>query len=259
MTSGNIAVFDHDARRYLDFVDARRAAARDRSAGRCRRARAEVELSTRAARQPGDVDIPEVQDAQAHDPRDRGGRRARRGAARRAPARFLNLPFYRTGDGAQGPDRPEDIATSWRCSSACSPDIDLRGRRAVRPARHAPHVQGGDRRARSATTAAPHSEVWLYRGAWEEWPTPRSTSLVPLSPGRAASEEAGHLPAPVAEGHARRSPGPDDREFWQRAEDRNLGTAATLDRLGLPEYYAMEAFVVEVLHQGAMVASDTRS
>ena len=33
------------------------------------------------------------------------------------------------------------------------------------------------------------------------------------------------------------------REFWQRAEDRKLGTAATCDALGLPEYYAIEAFV----------------
>jgi glucosamine-6-phosphate deaminase len=39
-------------------------------------------------------------------------------------------------------------------------------------------------------------------------------------------------------------PGPyDDREFWQRAEARNRDTAETFDKLGLPEYYAMEAFV----------------
>jgi glucosamine-6-phosphate deaminase len=38
-------------------------------------------------------------------------------------------------------------------------------------------------------------------------------------------------------------PGPDDREFWQRAEDRNRATAKRLDALGLPEYEAVEAFV----------------
>ena len=37
----------------------------------------------------------------------------------------------------------------------------------------------------------------------------------------------------------------DDREFWQRVEARNKGTAAMLDRLGLAEYFAMEAYVVE--------------
>ena len=39
--------------------------------------------------------------------------------------------------------------------------------------------------------------------------------------------------------------GYDEREFWQRVEARNKGTAAELDRLGLAEYFAMEAYVVE--------------
>lgn len=38
-------------------------------------------------------------------------------------------------------------------------------------------------------------------------------------------------------------PGSDRREFWQRAEDRNRNTADLYNQLGLPEYYAMEAFV----------------
>jgi glucosamine-6-phosphate deaminase len=38
-------------------------------------------------------------------------------------------------------------------------------------------------------------------------------------------------------------PGNDDREFWQRAEDRNRTTAKLYDQLGLAEYEAMEAFV----------------
>ena len=35
----------------------------------------------------------------------------------------------------------------------------------------------------------------------------------------------------------------DDREFWERARDRNTETASALDALGLPECYAAEAFV----------------
>jgi len=39
-------------------------------------------------------------------------------------------------------------------------------------------------------------------------------------------------------------PGPyDSKEFWQRAEERNRATAAMYDRLGLPEYHGIEAFV----------------
>jgi glucosamine-6-phosphate deaminase len=38
-------------------------------------------------------------------------------------------------------------------------------------------------------------------------------------------------------------PGPDMREFWQRAEQRNRETARVYDRLGLAEYEAIEGFV----------------
>ena len=37
--------------------------------------------------------------------------------------------------------------------------------------------------------------------------------------------------------------GNDERLFWQRSEDRNHGTAALYDSLGLASYEAMEAFV----------------
>jgi glucosamine-6-phosphate deaminase len=39
-------------------------------------------------------------------------------------------------------------------------------------------------------------------------------------------------------------PGVDEREFWQRVEERNRGTAQWVDQLGLPEYFAMEALKV---------------
>ena len=39
-------------------------------------------------------------------------------------------------------------------------------------------------------------------------------------------------------------PGPSDqREFWQRAEQRNRNTAKLYDLLGLAEYEAIEGFV----------------
>ena len=37
--------------------------------------------------------------------------------------------------------------------------------------------------------------------------------------------------------------GDDDRLFWQRAEDRNRGTAQLYESLGLASYEAIEAFV----------------
>jgi glucosamine-6-phosphate deaminase len=87
-------------------------------------------------------------------------------------------------------------------------------------------------------------EVWLYRGAWQEWPVTEATYLVPLS------QDELRLKIQAIFKHQSQKdsapfPGQDDREFWQRVEERNKGTAAQLDRLGLAEYFAMEAYVVE--------------
>ncbi len=86
-------------------------------------------------------------------------------------------------------------------------------------------------------------ETWLYRGAWQEWPATEATYLVPLS------QEELRLKIQAIFKHQSQKdsapfPGQDEREFWQRVEERNKGTAAQLNRLGLAEYFAMEAYVV---------------
>ena len=90
---------------------------------------------------------------------------------------------------------------------------------------------------------APKPEVWLYRGAWEEWSLTEADVLVPLSHDELRAKihavfkhESQKDVAPFPGAH-------DEREFWQRVEARNRETAARADRLGLPEYYAMEAYV----------------
>src|SRR5829696_5048683 len=98
----------------------------------------------------------------------------------------------------------------------------------------AEHVGAGRRRP----------EVWLYRGAWQEWPVTDSTWLVPMS-----QEELRTKIQAIFKHQSQKDsapyPGQDDREFWQRVDARNRGTAALLDSLGLAEYLAMEAYVVE--------------
>ena len=87
-------------------------------------------------------------------------------------------------------------------------------------------------------------EVWLYRGAWQEWSLTDADVLVPLSQDELQAKilsifrhQSQKDTAPF--------PGYDEREFWQRVEARNLETAARADRLGLAEYYAMEAYVIQ--------------
>ena len=91
--------------------------------------------------------------------------------------------------------------------------------------------------------APPRPEVWLYRGAWQEWPVTEATVLVPLSQDELTLKIQAIFKHQSQKDSAP-FPGQDEREFWQRVEHRNKETAAVLDWLGLAEYFAMEAYVV---------------
>jgi glucosamine-6-phosphate deaminase len=86
-------------------------------------------------------------------------------------------------------------------------------------------------------------EFWLYRGAWQEWEPERIEMAVPLSPDEVERKRMAIFKHQSQKDKAL-FPGPSDpREFWERAEDRNRATAQIYDKLGLPEYQAIEAFV----------------
>src|SRR5207244_13137882 len=86
-------------------------------------------------------------------------------------------------------------------------------------------------------------EVWLYRGAWEEWEPHEIERAVPLSPCDLERKKNAVFRHQSQKDKAMFPGGADKREFWQRAEDRNRNTAKTYDNLGLPEFYALEGFV----------------
>ena len=87
MTSGNVAVFDHDVRRHLDFL--RRLAAEDRIPGDAVDALGRRVDEFLAGKHPGDVDIRRGAGRQADHPRERGGGRASvRSASMTAPRAF---------------------------------------------------------------------------------------------------------------------------------------------------------------------------
>ena len=84
-------------------------------------------------------------------------------------------------------------------------------------------------------------ELWLYRGAWQEWEPDCIDMAVPLSPEELLGKRNAIFRHESQKDRAL-FPGSDDREFWQRAEDRNRRTAVLYDKLGLSEYEAIEAF-----------------
>ncbi len=84
--------------------------------------------------------------------------------------------------------------------------------------------------------------VWLYKGAWAEWDINQIEMAVPMSPDQVLKKRHG-----IFKHQSQKDgvvfQGSDNREFWQRAEDRNRCTAEIYNNLGLAEYEAIEAFV----------------
>jgi glucosamine-6-phosphate deaminase len=246
MTSGNIAVFDHEVRRYLDFVQ---RFGRDRSElaqfrdGLTQLAdRVEGAL---AAKEPGDVDIPEVQDIKREIREAEAVSGVEALGIERSACRFLNLPFYQTGKVRKDPIGPADVRIILDLFDEVRPEVIFVAGDLSDP--HGTHRQCKDAIQQAlARYDGPLPDVWLYRGAWQEWPVHAADVLVPLS-----HDELRRKIFAIFKHQSQKDTAPfpgayDDREFWQRVEARNMETARDVDRLGLPEYHAMEAFVVRL-------------
>jgi len=241
MTSGNIAVFDHDVTRHLDFVE-RAATSLGLDAGAVQRARATVSAGIEQ-KAPGDADIAVVQNLKKFIRESEAIAALAAVGIPPSAARFLDLPFYQTGEVRKRPLSDDDIAIVLRLFNDVRPDLVF-----VAGDLSDPH--GTHRTCKAAVEQAldryqgEKPEVWLYRGAWQEWSLTEADVLVPLS------QDELHAKILAIFRHQSQKdtapfPGYDDREFWQRVEARNLETAARADRLGLPEYYAMEAYVIQ--------------
>src|SRR6202162_329781 len=239
-TSGNIAVFDHEVRRYADFL--RRFGndfdINDSAAGALIN---EVEEFL-DSKEVGEIDAFPVQvvkrtlrEAEAVSGIETFG-------MKREQARFLNLPFYQTGKVKKDPIRPEDVRIVLDLLEERKPELVFVAGDLSDP--HGTHrmcleaIQGA-----LAQYSGPSPEVWYYRGAWQEWEIAEADVLVPLSEDELRAKKMAIFKHQSQTDRAP-FPGQDDREFWQRVEERNRNTAQRVDRLGLPEYFAMEAYVV---------------
>jgi len=240
-TSGNIAVFDHDVRRYLDFLERGEVVlggGTEASRGRL------AEIREALARKgPGEADIAEVQalkrvirETEAVSALESVGLSADR-------ARFLNLPFYQTGQVRKDPVSEADVSIVLRTLEELAPELVFVAGDLSDP--HGTHGMCLEAiREALAAYGGQSPEVWLYRGAWQEWSVSEASVLVPLSEGELRRKILAIFKHQSQKDKAP-FPGPDEREFWQRTQARNRGTADLLVKLGLPAYYAMEAYVVE--------------
>ncbi len=242
MTSGNIAVFDHDARRVADLVveynrlfgiDAQRSTEVYRAVD-----------EWLARKKPGDPDDEAVQKVKSLIRWSEAKAAAAVVGCREENLHFLDLPFYRTGTVDKKPIGEEDIQILVDLLRKIVPDqVYVAGDLSDPHGTHRLCAEAVfEALVRLERQMAVQPEVLLYRGAWQEYELYEIDIAVPLSPQDIETKRQAIFMHESQKDEAL-FPGNDPREFWQRAEDRNRATAERFNRIGLPEYYAMEAFV----------------
>lgn len=241
-TSGNIAVFDHDVVRFLDFLQ-EISPVYDMDTQRAQEVYQQA-LEDLAKKRPGEPDTASTRKVKTI---------IRRGEAKSAckylgiaPQRvhFLELPFYETG--------------GVKKSALSQADIDIVKNLIEEVQPHQIFAAGdlsdphGTHRVcfMSLVYALQQLEdrpwmkdcyVWLYRGAWQEWDVADADMAVPLSPEEVIIKRNAIFRHQSQKDPAL-FPGNDPREFWKRAEERNHNTAVLFDKLGMAEYQAIELF-----------------
>jgi len=242
-TSGNIAVFDDDAVRFADFVsDFNRHFDIDPERTNQFESRIDQFLN---GKQPGQVDSDEVKYI--------------KGAIRRTEARaatrccnvpdeqlhFMDMPFYETGRVRKKPLGEDDVRITVELLRKLKPhQIYAAGDLSDPHGTHRTCLTAVLRACREVADEEWYRDcqVWLYRGAWQEWSPHQIEMAVPLSPAELLRKRVAIFKHESQKDKAL-FPGNDPREFWQRAEDRNRETARLYDQLGLAEYEAIEGFV----------------
>lgn len=245
-TSGNIAVGDEEVTRFMHFINGFNQIFADSKDSVISKKYQEIKEFF-AHKKESDFDTRDILTIKGL---------IRRGEARTActfneiplnRVHFLDLPFYESGKIEKLPMTEKDVEIVRALLQEVKPhQIYVAGDLAD------PH--GTHKKCTDAVLAAIDEEkkvgaewlkdcrIWMYRGAWAEWEIENIEMCVPLSPEELRAKRNSIL---KHQSQMESAPflGNDERLFWQRAEDRNRGTAQLYDELGLACYEAMEAFV----------------
>ena len=235
-TSGNIAVSDHDALRYLevasDVLDSEKS---------------EVLLNLKKVfkrlnpQQPAPREICNL----------KGNIRKRESLAATRyfgipdkQVHFMNLPFYETGLIAKNPISEKDVDLTIQLIESIKPHQIYAAGDLADP--HGTHRVCLDVIFKALEQLKPKifmkdCWVWLYRGAWHEWEIQEIEMAVPMSPDQVLRKRKAIF-YHQSQKDGVMFQGNDHREFWVRAEERNAATAKKYKAMGLSDYEAMEAF-----------------
>ncbi len=244
MTNGSVAVFDADVRRHLRFM--RMSAEYFGGSGEV----IEKVDALRTAideKNPGDVDSLDVQLIKAHIRYSEAIAGIEVMGLKQAHARFLDMPFYKTGTVRKEPIGEADVQIVLDLLEEKKPHHIFVAGDLSDP--HGTHrmcyfaIQKALNRFRARYPEEEYPLVWLYRGAWQEWEIDEANVLIPMSKVDLDRKIEAIFKHESQKDRAMYPGAHDSREFWERAKQRNHHTAKRLDALGLPEFYAVEAYV----------------
>lgn len=243
-TSGNTAVWNDEALRFLEFAkDFSRTLDIDT---------ATLEKIYQEARtffkhkKPNQVDTQEILTIKGLIRKGEAIAGARFAGLPDEHIHFQNLPFYDRAKYTANVDYQDDIDQTIALLRTIKPHQVFAAGDFADP--HGTHkvcfdiIHQALLTLRKEEAWAKDCWLWLYRGAWHEFEIHEIEMAVPLSPAEvirkrnAIFKHQSQKDTPVF-------PGDDSREFWVRAEDRTRETAQLYDALGMAEYEAIEAFV----------------
>lgn len=242
-TSGNIAVHDHDALRYIEVL-------REFGGGKALFGEESTALLQKLekslkGKHKKQVDKPEVRLIKGLIRRGEARAGARFCGLKDDHIHFLDMPFYETGTVRKESVSEQDIEIIMNILEEVQPHQVYAAGDLADP--HGTHrvcldaVFEAFRRLKNKKWMK-DCWLWLYRGAWHEWGVEEIEMAVPLSP-QELDKKRKAIFMHQSQKDRPPFPGSDDREFWQRAEERNRETAQVYRALGFAEYEAMEAFV----------------
>jgi glucosamine-6-phosphate deaminase len=243
MTTGNVAVHDHEAIRFANFVSEF-----NQTFGLAVDKTSELEAKIQkflSAKHAGQTDSDEVLAIKTLVRKTEAIAATQAIYIGKENLHFLDLPFYRTGQVRKRPLSEADIEIVLRLLETLRPtQIYVAGDLADPHGTHRTCALAAFEAVRRYRESGGELEVWLYRGAWQEYEPHQIERAVPLTPYDILRKRMAIFRHQSQKDGAMFMGSTDKREFWQRAEDRNRQTASLYDKLGLPEYFAMEGFVL---------------
>jgi glucosamine-6-phosphate deaminase len=244
-TSGNIAVTDEFVTRFLDFtVGFEKIFDIDNTISKTILNKATAFITDKKA---SEKDTSEIRSIKGLIRRCEARATSKYVGLKEDQIHFMNLPFYETGTIEKKPMSEEDVQITVKLMREIKPQQVFCAGDLADP--HGTHKVCIDIILAALAFMKQEGDewladcrVWLYQGAWEEWDITEIEMAVPMSPDQVRKKRYGIF---IHQSQKDSVPfqGSDNREFWQRAEERNANTADLYAKLGLTRYAAMEAFV----------------